>query len=156
MFLNEVFAPNLVKLNMEAEDKEEAFEELCDLFCRTVGGFRSEVINAVKLREEKLSTGIKQGIALPHGNVKTLTKLYGVIGVSKKGIDYEALDGEPVHLLFMLLAPDKETEKYLRLLKHLAILLDNEDFYDDMLTQADSASLINTLRHYEERLIISK
>jgi PTS system fructose-specific IIC component/PTS system nitrogen regulatory IIA component len=63
------------------------------------------------------------------------------------------LDGEPVYLLFMLLAPQKDSEKHLRLLKRLAELLDNPAFYDDIIVQKDSHSVNNVIRKYEDVLI---
>jgi len=100
-----------------------------------------------------MSTGIKKGIAIPHGKTNAVDSVYGVLGISRKGVDYDALDGEPVFLLFMLLAPQKDSEKHLRLLKRLAELLDNPSFYTDLLSQKDSQSANNLIRKYEDVLI---
>ncbi|MFA6505957.1 MAG: PTS sugar transporter subunit IIA [Treponemataceae bacterium] len=154
MLLHETFPVNLIKVDLEAEDKEEVFEELVDLFCRSTGnGSREEILSAVRDRELKMSTGIKKGIALPHGKTNAVDRVYGVIGVSRKGIDYDALDGEPVYLLFMMLAPQNDSEKHLRLLKRLAELLDNPSFYDDAIVQKDAQSVNNIIKKYEDVLI---
>lgn len=154
MLLNETFPVGRIKVDLEAEDKEEVFEELVDLFCRTTGNTaREEILAAVRDRESKMSTGIKTGIALPHGKTNAVDRVYGVLGVSRAGIDYDALDGEPVHLLFLMLAPQKDAEKHLRLLKKLAELLDNPSFYDDVFAQKDAASVNNIIRKYEDVLI---
>lgn len=154
MLLHETFPVALIKVDLESEDKEEVFEELVDLFCRTTGNpAREELLSALRDRESKMSTGIKKGIALPHGKTNAVDRVYGVLGVSRRGIDYDALDGEPVHLLFMMLAPQKDSEKHLRLLKRLAELLDNPAFYDDVLVQRDAQSVNNTIRKYEDVLI---
>ncbi|OHE59077.1 MAG: PTS sugar transporter subunit IIA, partial [Treponema sp. GWA1_62_8] len=135
MLLHETFPASLIKVPLEAEDKDEAFEELVALFCQATGNpARDEILAAVKDREAKMSTGIKKGIAIPHGKTNAVDRVYGVLGVSKKGVDYDALDGEPVYLLFLMLAPQKDSEKHLRLLKRLAELLDNPAFYTDLVS----------------------
>jgi len=154
MLLHETFPANFIKVGLEAEDKDEAFEELVDLFCRASGNqSREEILTALRDREAKMSTGIKKGIAIPHGKTNAVDSVYGVLGISRKGVDYDALDGEPVFLLFMLLAPQKDSEKHLRLLKRLAELLDNPSFYTDLLSQKDSQSANNLIRKYEDVLI---
>lgn len=154
MLLHETFPVNLIKVDLEAEDKDEVFEELVDLFCRSTGNSaREDILAALRDRESKMSTGIKKGIALPHGKTNAVDRVYGVIGLSRKGIDYDALDGEPVHLLFMMLAPQKDSEKHLRLLKRLAELLDNPAFYEDAVAQKDAQSLNTIIKKYEDVLI---
>lgn len=154
MLLYETFPADLIKVDLEAEDKDEAFEELVELFCRSTGNVgREEILAAVRDREAKMSTGIKKGIALPHGKTNAVDRVYGILGISRAGVDYDALDGEPVHLLFMMLAPQKDSEKHLRFLKRLAELLDNPNFYTDMLVQTNSQAANAVIRKYEDVLI---
>jgi PTS system fructose-specific IIC component/PTS system nitrogen regulatory IIA component len=80
-------------------------------------------------------------------------EIKGVLGISKKGVDYDALDGEPVYLLFMILAPEKDTEKHLRLLKRLAELLNNPQFYTELAAQTSAQGAAGVIRKYEEVLI---
>jgi PTS system fructose-specific IIC component/PTS system nitrogen regulatory IIA component len=154
MLLHETFPPELIKVGLEAEDKDEAFEELVDHFCQvTNSSARAEILAAIRDRESKMSTGIKKGIAIPHGKTNAVDRVYGVLGISKKGIDYDALDGEPVYLLFLMLAPQKDSEKHLRLLKRLAELLDNPQFYTDLVAQNTSQSAHGVIKKYEDVLI---
>lgn len=154
MLLHETFPPELIKVGLEAEDKDEAFEELVDYFCQvTNSSSRDEILAAIRDRESKMSTGIKKGIAIPHGKTNAVDRVYGVLGISKKGIDYDALDGEPVYLLFLMLAPQKDSEKHLRLLKRLAELLDNPQFYTDLVSQNSSQSAYSVIKKYEDVLI---
>jgi len=154
MLLYEMFPPECIKVGMEAEDKEEAFEELVAVFCEaTASSDRDKILNAIRDRESKMSTGIKKGIAIPHGKTDAVDRVYGVLGISRNGIDYEALDGEPVYLLFMMLAPHSESEKHLRVLKRLAELLDNPQFYTDLLAQSDAVSAHGIIKKYEDILI---
>jgi PTS system fructose-specific IIC component/PTS system nitrogen regulatory IIA component len=154
MFLNEIFRPEFIKVGLEAEDKEEAFEELADLFCRAIkSDAREEILDAIREREAKMSTGIRQGIAIPHGKTPSVDQLYGVLGVSKTGVDYDALDGKPVYLLFLILAPEKDAEIHLRVLKRLAELLDNPQFYTDLVAQNTAQDAHGIIKKYEEILI---
>jgi PTS system fructose-specific IIC component/PTS system nitrogen regulatory IIA component len=151
MFLREVFPPELIKVDLEAEDKEEAFEELVDHFCQVEkSNAREEILEALREREAKMSTGIHKGIAIPHGKTNAVENVYGVLGISRKGIDYDALDGEPVYLLFMVLAPQKDSEKHLRILKRMAELLENPQFYMDLVAQKDPQSAYGIIRKYED------
>ena len=154
MILQDVYLPEFIKFNMEAEDKDEAFEELVDYYCQVNNSdAHNEILDAIVTREAKMSTGIHKGIAVPHGKTNALDDIYGIIGISRKGIDYDALDGQPVYLLFMLLAPQKDSEMHLRLLKRLAALLDNPQFYAELIDQADASGVQRIIKKFEEIFI---
>ena len=154
MFLIDVFQPEFIKVGLEAEDKEEVFEELVDKFCQAAKiQARENILGALREREAKMSTGIKQGIAIPHGVTNAIDDVCGVLGGSRKGVDYDALDGKPVYLFFMLLAPPLESEKHLRLLKRLAGLLDNPQFYTDLAAQNDVQGACGIIKKNEDILI---
>ena len=154
MFLHDVFPPEFIKVDLEAEDKDEAFEELVDYFCQAERtNVREEVLEALREREAKMSTGIHRGIAIPHGKTNAVDEVKGVLGISKKGVDYDALDGEPVYLLFTILAPEKDTEKHLRLLKRLAELLNNPQFYTELAAQTSPQGASGIIKKYEEVLL---
>ncbi|MDR0526054.1 MAG: PTS sugar transporter subunit IIA [Spirochaetaceae bacterium] len=154
MFLYEIFPPELIKVDLQAVNKDEVFEEMVDRFCQALkSDAREELLEALKEREAKMSTGIHKGIAVPHGKSPALDKMYGILGISKQGIDYDALDGQPVYILFMILAPPKDSEKHLRVLKRLAQLLDNTEFFTDLMAQRDAQGVAGVLKKYEDILI---
>jgi PTS system fructose-specific IIC component/PTS system nitrogen regulatory IIA component len=153
MFLLNVFPPEFIKADLEAEDKEEAFEELVDHFCQAEKlNAREEILEALRERESKMSTGIQKGIAVPHGRTNAVDTVRGVLGISRKGVDYDSLDGEPVYLLFMIIAPQKDSEKHLRILKRLAELLENPQFYIDLQSQKDAQGAYKVIGKYEDVL----
>jgi PTS system fructose-specific IIC component/PTS system nitrogen regulatory IIA component len=153
MFLYELYRPEYIKVNLEAEDKDEAFEEMVDFYCSSANSnAREEILEAIRERERKMSTGIKKGIAIPHGKTSAVESICGMLGVSKKGVDYDALDGEPVYIMFMILAPVRDTELHLKVLKRLAELLDNPQFYTELVTQSDSQGAWQVIKKYEEIL----
>ena len=154
MFLYELFSPEFIQVDLQAEDKEEVFEELVDRLCQVIkSDAREEILTALKEREMKMSTGIQKGIAIPHGKTIAVDKVYAMLGISRKGIDYEALDGNPVHLLFMVLAPPGDSEHHLRVLQRLAELLANPQFFVDLAAQKDAQSAHGIIKKYEDILI---
>ena len=153
MFLHDVFQPEFIKVEVEAEDKDEVFEELVDYFCQTEKlSAHDEILDALIEREAKMSTGIHKGIAVPHGKTNVVETIRGVLGISRKGVDYDALDGEPVYLLFMIIAPREDSEKHLRILKRLAELLENPKFYTDLLAQNSPQGAYKVICKYEDML----
>jgi PTS system fructose-specific IIC component/PTS system nitrogen regulatory IIA component len=155
MILHEVLLPEYIKVDLEAEDKDEAFEELVDYFCQAVkSNAHDEILKAIVTREAKMSTGIHKGVAVPHGKTKAVKTMQGVLGISKKGIQYDSLDGKPVYLLFMIISPMEDSEKYLRLLKHLAELVENPQFQVDLQEQKDQQSAHKIICKYEELLSV--
>jgi len=150
MFLYEVFPPELIKIGLEAEDKEEVFEEMVSHFCKVERTqARAEILGSLNERECQLSTGIKKGIAVPHGKVCALSRSRGVLGISGKGIDYEALDGQPVYLLFMVLSPLEASEDHLRCLTRLDALLENPVFFTDIMDQRDALGVCGVIEKHE-------
>jgi len=153
MILQDVLLPEFIKVNIEAEDKDEAFEELVAYYCDAdKSDAHDEILNAIINREAKMSTGIHKGIAVPHGKTNSVDTLRGVLGISQKGVQYDALDGEPVYLLFMIISPLEDSEKYLRLLKHLAELMEIPQFQTELQAQKDSQSAFKVIRKFEEML----
>ena len=153
MFLHNIFPPEFIKVDLESEDKDEAFEELVDHLCQELHlNAREDILGALHEREAKMSTGIQKGIAIPHGKTNAVDTVRGVLGISQKGVDYDALDGEPVYLLFMMVAPLEDSEKHLRILKRLAELLENPQFYIDLQSQKDAAGAYKVISKYEDIL----
>jgi len=153
MILQDVLLPEFIKVDMEAEDKDEAFEELVDHYCQADGNDAyDDILQAIIAREAKMSTGIHKGIAVPHGKTTAVDTMRGVLGISRKGIQYDSLDGEPVYLLFMIISPMEDSERHLRLLKHLAELMEIPQFQIELQSQKDPQSAYKVVRKYEELL----
>ena len=99
-----------IKVDLEATDKESVLKEMVDLLAEVKDvGDKKNILRALIERENLGSTGIGQGIAIPHGKTDKVDGLVAVLGVSRKGVNFEALDGEPVYILFLLVAPKPVT-----------------------------------------------
>jgi PTS system nitrogen regulatory IIA component len=151
--LQDLFSPSHIKCRLEAEDKAEVFEELVDLLVSQYGlDSRDAILEAIRRREEKMSTGIKRGIAIPHAKTPFTKGVIGVLGVSSHGIDYESLDGEPVHLLFLLVSSEEDAGAHLAVLKKIALLVENPDFYAQVMKAEESEKVSKVIRSFEEIL----
>ena len=97
-----------------------------------------------------MSTGIKRGIAIPHAKTAFTKGILGVLGLSAAGIDYDSLDGEPVHMLFLLVSSEVDAGAHLSVLKRIALLVESPDFYREALAAADPQGVHAIIRSYEE------
>ena len=153
MFLYETFPPDMIKIGFNSENKDRVFEEMVDHFCMIrKSNAREDILRVIRERESKMSTGVMDGIAIPHGISDAVNGVNGILGISKKGINYNALDNEPVFLVFMLIASKVYTEKYMELLTRLAGLLDNPGFYSDLVAQDSPEGAHQIIKSYEDDL----
>jgi len=140
MKLLDILTPDTVKVGLESLDKEECFEELVDLLVRA-GKIkdRDSALDALYSREEMRSTGIGRGVAIPHGKDDSITEIVAAAGTSDSGIEFDAIDGKPVHLVFLVLAEVNNPGPHLQTLSEIATCLNNPGTYDK-LTHAGSNS----------------
>jgi PTS system fructose-specific IIC component/PTS system nitrogen regulatory IIA component len=153
LLLQELFVPGRIKCHLEAEDKAEAFEELVDALVTHYSlDCRDEILEAITRREAKMSTGIKKGIAIPHAKTGFTRGVIGVLGISDRGIDYESMDGEPVRMLFLLVSSEEDAATHLSVLKKIALLVENPEFYKEACAAGDPDKVHRIIRGYEENL----
>ncbi len=153
LLLQELFVPGRIKCHLESEDKAEAFEELVDLLVTHYSlDCRDDILEAINKREAKMSTGIKRGIAIPHAKTSFTRGVIGVLGISDRGIDYESMDGEPVRMLFLLVSSDEDAATHLAVLKKIALLVENPEFYAEACAAADAETVYRIIRAYENIL----
>jgi len=130
MRLRDLIDESVVKVGLESLDKEECFEEMIDLLVRAGRlSDRAGAIEAVRQREAQGTTGIGQGVAIPHGKHDSIPSLTAALGISSEGTEFDAIDGEPVHLVFLLLAPSDDPGPHIRALAEIARLVQTPGFY---------------------------
>jgi PTS system nitrogen regulatory IIA component len=121
-----------VIVDLKASDKKLAIVELVDVLKNKKKVKKTDEVIDVVLEREKLgSTGIGQGVAIPHGKTDVLQEQIGVLGISRKGIEFNSLDGEPVHIIFLLVGPVEVMGQHLKALSRISRL-----FKDKFLRQA--------------------
>ncbi len=130
----------------DAIDKREALEQLAARAAEDEAVTDTEAFRqAIFEREEVSSTGIGKGVAVPHAKIET-NKGFGItIGISKSGIEYDASDAQPVHVLFMIAATDQERKAYLQLLATVANLLKQPDIYEGLCNAASADDVLSAL-----------
>ena len=105
MRISDILSPSLIQLDLQARDKEELFAEMVQMFVRQGLILDREVALATLLaREAQMSTGISRWLALPHGRLAEAQGILIALGVSKSGLEYDSLDGEPVYVVVMVFA----------------------------------------------------
>lgn len=121
MNLSELLQEEFIELNMQATTKEEGINELSSLLMsKGVLSNEKAFIQAVLMREAECTTGIGMGVAIPHGKSEGVEQGSLCFGRSKKGIGYDSLDGEPVHLLFLIAVPADSNDEHLRILSQIS------------------------------------
>lgn len=127
MKLSEILKFEAVRGDLKSTDKKGVLEELSDLISKIHPSLSSSEIMNVLLEREKLgSTGVGNGVAIPHGKIPGLTQIVSVFGRSQKGIDFDAHDQKPAQLFFVLLAPENSIGTHLQTLARLSRLLKSE------------------------------
>jgi PTS system nitrogen regulatory IIA component len=127
--------------DLNATDKRGVLERLTGAVAKASGVNQEEMVRVLLERERLGSTGIGGGIAIPHGKLKSLESLLVGFGRSLKGVEFEAMDGKPAHLFFVLMAPEDSTGDHLRMLARISRLLKDSTFKERLMTAADGHEL---------------
>ena len=144
MTLSEIVLADHIVPSLQATNRWEAIDELVDQLVSSgaiAAKDRDAIIDAVKKRENSMSTGIGFGIGIPHASTDLIDEVVGALGRSVEGIDFEALDNQPVNLVVLFLVPQGQFQKHLHTLANIAKLLHNKEFRQS-LEQADDAGAI--------------
>lgn len=146
MRITDLLSTQSVDLNFQVNSKAEAIDKLVDLMNSTGNISDKEAYkNAILAREELSTTGIGEGIAIPHAKVGAVTKATLVAAVCKDGVDYEALDGAPSHLFFMIAAPDGANNTHLDVLSRLSTILMDGKFRESLINAADATEFLRLI-----------
>ena len=115
-------------VNLKADTKEAALRSLCRVLAKTKQvASEKELSKAISDRERILSTGIGYGIAIPHAKIPSVSEFVAALGISRKGVPFESLDGRPVQLIVMIAGPEGQNEDYLRILARFTAILKSEE-----------------------------
>lgn len=151
MKVHELLETNKILTGFKSEEKNDVINELVDLLKdddRVID--LEEVRKCVFEREEKMSTGVGKGFAIPHGKTNSVTDILAAFGKSENPIDYNSLDGEPVHLVFLLIGKENLLAKHIKLLSRISRMMNNEEFRKK-LVEAESKDAILKLFQEEEQ-----
>ncbi|MBZ0254055.1 MAG: PTS sugar transporter subunit IIA, partial [Candidatus Methylomirabilis sp.] len=151
MKLTEILTESVILPELKAETKKAALRELAASVCAATPGLEADRVLGILMDREKLgSTGVGGGAAVPHGKLPGAHKMLAALGRSRAGIDYESADGQPVRLLFLLLAPENAQQVHLQALAKICRVFKNESVREALLDAEGSAQILEILRKEDE------
>jgi len=151
LLLTELLTPERIKVPVAAADKPGVLRELTTLLAERAGVDLEPLLDAVLEREQVLSTGIGHGIAIPHAKSPMVAELSLVAGSASHGVAFEALDGEPVRLFFLLIGPESAAGQHVKALSRIARLVRRESVREALLLARDPIAFHQILVEAEER-----
>jgi PTS system nitrogen regulatory IIA component len=140
--ISKILTPECVLLDTESTSKKRVFERVGLLFENTHQIARSQVFDSLFAREKLGSTGLGQGVAIPHGRVKGLRDAAAAFVKMHNPIPFEAPDGQPVHFIFVLLVPERANDMHLQLLGELAQMFSDKAFRERLAAAPDAAAVL--------------
>lgn len=148
MTLGDILDKDQIVTDLKAADRWQAIDELIDVLVRT-GRIKAEhrdaIAAVVKKREQSMSTGIGFGIGIPHASTDLIYEVVGAFGRSKQGVNFDALDNQPVNLVMLFLVPQGQFQKHLHTLANIAKLLHNKEFRRALEEAADAETMMSII-----------
>lgn len=152
MKILDIVAPGGIIDDLRAETKEGVLREMSEAVAAGVPSLSAETLAAILMEREGLgSTGIGDGVAIPHGKVPGITRLVAVVGRSRPGIQFHSLDGKPTHLFFLVVAPEQSAGMHLKALARISRLLKDARFRQSLLDAADAGEIRRILKEEDDR-----
>jgi PTS system fructose-specific IIC component len=151
MKITELLTKNTILLDIVGKQKEEAIDQLVEvLYAAGKISNKRDYKAAIQKREELSTTGIGEGIAIPHAKVSAVTEAAIAFGKSVSGVDYQSLDGQPAHLFFMIAAPEGANNTHLEALARLSGMLMNEEVRSQLLNAATVEEILNIIDNHDQ------
>ncbi|MDR3139327.1 MAG: PTS sugar transporter subunit IIA [Treponema sp.] len=146
MNLKTVLTKETISMHLRGTTKQEIINELLDILVRANKiQDREAALSAVMEREEKMSTGMKHGIAIPHGKSATIRDLVACIGISDLPVEFDALDHEPCRIFIMTLSPIEKTGPHLQFLAEISLLFKSSEKRQEILQAASAEEILRIL-----------
>ncbi len=153
MKISELLSPAAVSADLRSKTKNEILSELTDVLRKVETGLdRDEVVRVLQERERLGSTGIGEGVAIPHGKLRRLDRLLISFGRCREGVDFDSMDGKPAHLFFLLVAPEESVGIHLKTLARISKLLKNPDVRQRLLDASEGSEIYRIIVEEENRL----
>ena len=145
MLLTDLVAPNAIIPALRVNGKKQLLQELAAKAAELCGQGERTILETLQQRERLGSTGVGDGVAIPHGKLPKLEKLFGLFARLERPIDFEAMDGQPVDLVFLLLAPEGAGADHLKALARIARLLRDQDVAKKLRASRDAQAIYSVL-----------
>jgi mannitol/fructose-specific phosphotransferase system IIA component (Ntr-type) len=150
VLLTELLNVDRIRIPLLSESKDELLQELVGISADSDNiDDRDDVLRAVREREAVLSTGIGHGVAIPHGKTSAVSELRMAAGRSSTPIDFDALDGEPVSLFFLLVGPESAAGPHIKALSRISRLVRRDDVRERLIAAQSAEEFLHTLQEAE-------
>ena len=136
--------------DLKAQDKKSIIEELVEPIAHIANLNKENLVKVLLERERLGSTGIGGGIGIPHGKLKDLNCVTLGFGLSRKGVDFESIDGRPTHIFFLLVTPENSTGDHLRMLARISRILKNDPIKERLLDASSVDDVIQIIHEDDE------
>ncbi|MDD5005139.1 MAG: PTS sugar transporter subunit IIA [Candidatus Omnitrophica bacterium] len=156
MKILEFLSKKAIKANLVATSKEDTLKELVDLLINSgeiAKKDRAELIEALMARESLGSTAIGHNVGIPHAKIDSVKHLVAAFGLSQKGVDFDSLDGEPVYIFFLLIAPQDSAGPHLKALARISRLTKDKYFRDSLRQAKDEKTILKIISQEDEKRI---
>ena len=147
--ISKLLPPSNIVLDLEVSSKKRMFEQAGLIFENNQGVARSLVFDSLFARERLGSTGLGQGVAIPHGRIKGLREAVAAFVRLSTAVPFDAPDGKPVKLLFVLLVPEQATEQHLQILSELAQMFSDPDLRERLIETKEASSLHQLISNWQ-------
>lgn len=142
--------PQTVLPNLEAQNKDEVLDEMImSLKERVSDSELKKIREAVFEREKIMSTGVGKGLAIPHGKAAGIEQTYAAFAILKEPVDYEAIDDQPVSMVFLLVGPQASNSLHIKMLSRISRLMNNRDFRERLRECSTSEEIIEQFKKEE-------
>lgn len=151
MLLSELLTADRIKVPLGSTTKDQVLVELVALVAQGLEpGARDAILTAVREREQVLSTGIGGGVAIPHGKTPVIDQLIMAAGVTSRAVDFDALDGQPVELFFLLVGPESASGAHVKALSRISRLLRRDSLRSRLRGAPGSEEFLRIVQESEE------
>jgi fructose-specific phosphotransferase system IIA component len=154
MFLSESLKKNDIIINTKAISRWDLIDDMVDLAIKNgqvKQEYRQSIIKALVDREKSMSTGIGNGVAIPHCNTPDVSDIVILMVISTKGIDFEAIDGQPVRIIILLLVPKNRLTQHIKTLANIAKLMSDESLREKLLTLKTPETVLKELKNHDSQ-----
>ena len=150
MTIYQLLSPKNILLELEVDYKFDAINALVDTFVDVIENeLLEEIREAIISREKIMSTGIGQGLAIPHGKTDAITQNYAAFARLKEPIEFNSIDSKPVQLIFLMVSPYSDQRSHIRLLSRVSTLMNYDDFRSNLLIVPNQEDLIELFKQKE-------
>ena len=150
MKICDVLQKETILADLKAQNKKGILEELVAPVSEIANVNQEELVKVLLERERLGSTGIGGGIGIPHGKMNEIDSLVLGFGLSRKGVDFESIDGQPTHIFFLLITPDNSTGLHLKLLSRISRILKDDPFKARLLNATNSDEIFDIIKEEDE------